>query len=159
MPTTQEAASDLPGNKASGGVGQVLGDAWCLARPFWTDERERRAWLLLASVIALTLSAVWLNVQFSQWNNNFYNTLQDHNLPGFWRQLGVFGLLAVAYIVVAVYRQYLQQLLFMRWRMWFPNDLQCRWLQPGVDPFQGSCSDAARTCCAGENRSRPMRCR
>jgi putative ATP-binding cassette transporter len=127
-----EPVSEIPGSRVAVGVGQILGDAWTLARPFWASKQERRAWLLLASVIALTLGSVWLNVQFSNWNNSFYNTLQNHDLPGFWRQLGVFGLLATVFIAVAVYRQYLQQLLFMRWRTWLTQDLQGRWLQPGV---------------------------
>lgn len=132
MQTLPESASEIPDSRAKVGVGQILGDAWALARPFWADKQERRAWLLLAAVIVLTLGAVWLNVQFSNWNNSFYNTLQNHDLAGFWRQLGVFGLLATVFIAVAVYRQYLQQLLFMRWRTWFTRDLQGRWLQPGV---------------------------
>ena len=132
MRTIHESSSEVPALQSSGGVRQVLGDACVLARPFWREKGERRAWLLLASVITLTLGTVWLNVQFSNWNNSFYNTLQNHDLPGFWRQLGVFGLLATLFIAVAVYRQYLQQLLFMRWRTWLTRDLQGRWLQPGT---------------------------
>ncbi len=132
MLTLHEPVRAIPDSRVSVGVAKILGDAWALSRPFWADKQERRAWLLLAAVIALTLGAVWLNVQFSNWNNSFYNTLQNHDLPGFWRQLGVFGLLATVFIAVAVYRQYLQQLLFMRWRTWFTRDLQGRWLQPGV---------------------------
>lgn len=138
MLTALEPVREVLGRRFSVGVGRALGDAWALARPFWADKQERRAWLLLAAVIALTLSSVWLNVQFSSWNNSFYNTLQNHDLPGFWRQLGVFGLLATVFIAVAVYRQYLQQLLFMRWRAWLTRDLQGRWLQPGVAYRMGS---------------------
>lgn len=127
-----ESQGENSGRLQSAGVRQALFEAWALTRPFWRDRRERRAWLLLASVIALTLGSVWLTVQFSNWNNSFYNTLQNHDLAGFWRQLGVFGVLASAVIVVAVYRQYLQQLLFMRWRTWLTDDLQGRWLQPGT---------------------------
>jgi vitamin B12/bleomycin/antimicrobial peptide transport system ATP-binding/permease protein len=121
-----------PASRSAGGLRQVISDGWALARPFWRAPGERRAWLLLGAVIALTLGSVWLNLQFSQWNNSFYNSLQNHDLPGFWRQLGVFGVLATAFIVVAVYRQYLQQLLFMRWRTWLTHALQDRWLQPGT---------------------------
>ncbi|MDE2094091.1 MAG: ABC transporter ATP-binding protein/permease [Burkholderiales bacterium] len=110
----------------------MLGDAWSLAGPFWRARDERRAWALLASVVALTLGSVWLNVQFNLWNNRFYDTLQNHDLPGFWRQLGVFCALATAFIVVAVYRQYLQQLLFIRWRTWLTRHLLEGWLHPGT---------------------------
>lgn len=107
-------------------------DAWSLARPFWREARPWVAWAQLAGVIALTLSAVWLSVRFSEWNNAFYNTLQNHDLGAFWHQLGVFGLLAGVFIIVAVYRQYLQQLLFMRWRTWLTERLEQGWLRPGT---------------------------
>src|SRR6185369_5199301 len=110
----------------------TFGDAWSLIRPFWRERTQRRAWLLLIAVVMLTLAGVWLNVRFSVWNNRFYDTLQSRNLHDFWRQLGVFGMLAAAYIVAAVYRQYLQQVLSMQWRTWLTRDLQRRWLQPGT---------------------------
>ncbi|WP_280151582.1 ABC transporter ATP-binding protein/permease [Piscinibacter sp. XHJ-5] len=108
-----------------------LREAWALAVPFWRDRGERSAWALLAAVVSLTLAGVGLNVQFSDWNNRFYDTLQNHDLAGFWRQLGVFALLAACFIVAAVYRQYLQQRLLMRWRTRLTQDLLRRWLQPG----------------------------
>lgn len=114
------------------GLRSALADAWALAAPFWRAAGQWRAWLQLTGVIALTLFAVWLNVRFSDWNNAFYNTLQNHDLGAFWHQLGVFGLLAGVFIVVAVYRQYLQQLLFMRWRTWLTEWLQQGWLRPGA---------------------------
>jgi len=110
----------------------TFGDAWSLIRPFWRERTQRRAWLLLIAVVMLTLAGVWLNVRFSVWNNRFYDTLQSRDLHDFWRQLGVFGMLAAAYIVAAVYRQYLQQVLSMQWRTWLTRDLQRRWLQPGT---------------------------
>lgn len=114
------------------GIRRALAEGWALAAPFWRAPGERRAWVLLAGVVGLTLSAVWLNVRFSAWNNSFYNTLQNHDLAGFWQQLGVFGLLAAVFIVVSVYRQYLQQLLFMHWRAWLTERLSRGWLQPGT---------------------------
>jgi vitamin B12/bleomycin/antimicrobial peptide transport system ATP-binding/permease protein len=132
MTIPQEPLDPAPRARPTGGLQQAMREARSLALPFWRDPTQRRAWLLLASVIGLTLGSVWLNVQFSHWNNAFYDTLQNHDLPGFWHQLGVFGTLAVVFIIAAVYRQYLQQLLFMRWRTWLTQDLQARWLQPGT---------------------------
>ena len=119
-----------------------LQDAWALAWPFWQQRSERRSLLLLATVVTLTLVTVALNVRFNAWNSAFYDALQAHDLPGFWHQIAVFGGLAAAFIVAAVYRQYLQQRLFMHWRGWLTAQLQGRWLQPGtayrlgLDPLQ-----------------------
>ncbi len=111
---------------------RAFAEGWALARPFWRAPSERRAWALLAAVVALTLGTVWINVRFSVWNNRFYDTLQNHDLAGFWHQLGIFCMLATVFFVVAVYRQYLQQVLFMRWRAWLTRHLLDGWLQPGT---------------------------
>jgi putative ATP-binding cassette transporter len=120
----------------------VLRDACALARPFWGARDQRAARGLLVTVVALTLAGVWLNVRFSAWNSAFYDALQNHDRPGFWHQLGVFGVLAVLFIVAAVYRQYLQQVLSMRWRSWLTERLLERWLQPGT-PYRLGQADGA----------------
>ena len=110
----------------------ALREAWLLARPFWSAREQRASRALLAAVVALTLASVWLNVRFSAWNSRFYDALQNHDRAAFWHQLGVFGVLAALFIVAAVYRQYLQQIVLMRWRSWLTERLLERWLQPGT---------------------------
>lgn len=119
---------------------QSLEEGWALASPFWRATKQWRSWVLLASVVALTLCAVWLNVRFSSWNNSFYNTLQNHDLLALWRQFSVFGMLATAFIAVAVYRQYLQQLRFMRWRTWLTDHLLKEWVQKWSGLFEQLCA-------------------
>jgi vitamin B12/bleomycin/antimicrobial peptide transport system ATP-binding/permease protein len=125
----------------------ALRDALSLARPFWARKGSRRAWLLLASVVALTLASVALNVQFSRWNNSFYTALQERDLGAFWHGVGVFCGLALLFILAAVYRQYLQQQLQMMWRAWMTDALAAQWLQPGtayrVDQAQGAAAGGA----------------
>ncbi len=122
---------------------RALADGWRLARPFWSARGERRAWALLAAVIALTLAMVWLNVQFNNWNNRFYDALQNHDLAAFWRNVAVFCALAAAFIVSAVYQQYLQGLLVIRWRTWLTDHLLHGWLRPGTAYRLGMCSGDA----------------
>jgi vitamin B12/bleomycin/antimicrobial peptide transport system ATP-binding/permease protein len=107
-----------------------LRDAGSLAAPFWRGQRG--AWWQLAAVVALTLSIVWVNVRFSAWNNAFYDALQAHDLPVFWRQIGVFGGLAAAYIVMAVVRMVVQQRLIMRWRQGMTEHMLGHWLRAGT---------------------------
>src|SRR3954470_21419974 len=96
--------------------GGFLRAAWKLAWPFWMGEERWSARLLLGAVIALNLSAVWLNVRLNSWNNDFYNALQEYDWPKFWWQFAIFGMIAASLIVVAVYQQYLRQILQIRWR-------------------------------------------
>jgi putative ATP-binding cassette transporter len=59
---------------------------------------------LLLVVIALQLFQVWLNVRFNAWYNTFYTALQDKNWEVFIYQFGVFTVLAIFFIVTAVYQ-------------------------------------------------------
>jgi vitamin B12/bleomycin/antimicrobial peptide transport system ATP-binding/permease protein len=87
---------------------------------------------LLLVVIALQLFQVWLNVRFNAWYNTFYTALQDKNWDVFIYQLGVFTVLAVFFIVTAVYQLYLQQWLQIRWRGWLTEAYLGRWLSEGT---------------------------
>jgi putative ATP-binding cassette transporter len=75
---------------------------------------------------------VYMMVLFNDWNRVFYDALQNRDADVFWKQLGVFGMLATCFIVVAVYRFYLTQLLEMRWRAWMTRDYLQRWLSHPV---------------------------
>src|SRR5207237_9399144 len=109
------------GWRVSMSKGGFLRAAWKLAWPFWMGEERWSARLLLGAVIALNLTAVWLNVRLNSWNNDFYNALQQYNWPEFWRQFAIFAIIAFLLIVVAVYSLYLRQILHIRWRRWLTD--------------------------------------
>src|ERR1700674_608833 len=79
-----------------------LRDLWLLTRPYWFSEERRNARALLAAVVALNLGIVFVNVELNQWQNAFYNTLQDKDQAEFTRQLIKFCWLAAAFIVMSV---------------------------------------------------------
>ena len=106
-----------------------LRQAWDLAWPYWKSEEKWSAIGLLVAVVALNLFAVWLNVRLNAWNNDFYNALQQYNWGEFWRQFGVFGIIAFALIVDAVYSLYLRQILHIRWRRWLTEHFLRNWLE------------------------------
>jgi putative ATP-binding cassette transporter len=102
---------------------------WALAKPYWVSEQRAKAWTMLATVVGLVLMLVWLEVQFNAWNNDFYNTLQDKDQAEFFRQLGKFTLLAILYIITAVYRLYYQQMLTIEWRTWLTERVLANWMK------------------------------
>jgi putative ATP-binding cassette transporter len=67
-------------------------------------------------------------VLFNDWNRLFYDSLQNKDAAVFWQLLGRFSYLAFAFIVVAVYKFYLTQLLELRWRAWVTTHYLQRWL-------------------------------
>jgi putative ATP-binding cassette transporter len=101
---------------------------WQLAKPYWVSSERGKGLALLAAVVGLTLGIVWINVQINTWNNEFYNAIQDKKLDDFYRLLGKFTLLAFAYIIAAVYRVYLQQMLQIEWRTWLNERYLGAWL-------------------------------
>jgi vitamin B12/bleomycin/antimicrobial peptide transport system ATP-binding/permease protein len=99
-----------------------------LCAPYFNAEEKWRARGLLASIVALNLAAVYMLVLINEWNRVFYDALQNKDAPVFWRELGRFTYLALGFIVIAVYRFYLTQLLEMRWRAWMTAHYVDRWL-------------------------------
>ena len=99
-----------------------------LSLPYFQSDQRWRARGLLAAIIALNLGAVYMLVLLNEWNRVFYDALQNKDAAVFWHQLGRFTLLAMIFIVIAVYRFYLTQLLELRWRAWMTRDLMARWL-------------------------------
>ncbi|HZS84430.1 MAG TPA: ABC transporter ATP-binding protein/permease [Stellaceae bacterium] len=107
----------------------ILREAWRIARPYWFSEERWAARGLLAAVVALSLAQVWINVRLNSWRNDFYNTLQNYDESGFFYQLGLFTVLAGAFVLMAVYQTYLQQMLQIRWRRWMTDVYLHEWLR------------------------------
>ncbi len=126
------------------GIGPFLRDAWRLALPYFRSEEKWSARLLLAVIVALNLSLVGMTVILNFWNRAFYNTLQDKDWNGFihlllfYRSdeksgfLPGFCVIAAVYILVAVYRAYLNQWLQIRWRRWMTERFLADWLSDRV---------------------------
>ena len=110
------------------GIASTLATIWRLASPYFYSEERLTGRALLAAVIATELSLVAINVMLNQWNNRFYNALQDRNWDAFVSELLFFSLLAAAYILLAVYQVYLNQWLQIRWRQWMTKAYLGNWL-------------------------------
>ena len=99
-----------------------------MIRPYWFSEDRWAGRGLLLAVVLLSLGMVYASVLLNQWNNAFFSALQDRNQSAFlWLLLRVSGLLA-AFIVLAVYQTYLNQMLEIRWRRWLTDRYLSAWL-------------------------------
>jgi len=123
-------------------------DLWALMHPYWRAKEQTSvtpgfwgftlgtfrvreklvAWALLISVVGLTLAMVYMEVLFNEWNNAFYNSLQDKDKAAFFRLMGRFSMLAAIYIVLYIYNVYLNQWLQIRWRRWMTDKYLNEWL-------------------------------
>lgn len=102
---------------------------WALTKPYWVSEQRGKGLTLLATVMGLVLMAVWLELQFTTWYRDFYNTFENRDQPEFMRQLGLFTLLALIWIINGVYRLYFQQMLVIEWRTWLTNRFIDDWMK------------------------------
>src|SRR5579875_996862 len=129
------------------GLGSFLRDAWRLTRPYFSSEERWSARILLASIIALNLFMVGMDVVVNFWQGAFFNALQEKNweafiqLSLFWHRMpggGVFGqmpgftLIGIVYVIVYMYRTYLNQWLRIRWRRWLTRHFIDEWTQDRV---------------------------
>jgi vitamin B12/bleomycin/antimicrobial peptide transport system ATP-binding/permease protein len=123
----------------------TLATVWRIAVPYFRSEDKWAARVLLAAVITIELLLVGIDVLINQWNNRFYNALQDRNWDVFVREMGVFSLLAACFIALAVYQVYLNQWLQIRWRRWLTGHYLGEWLDPSANHYrmqlQGDAAD------------------
>ncbi|MFZ0989856.1 MAG: SbmA/BacA-like family transporter, partial [Xanthobacteraceae bacterium] len=99
-----------------------------LALPYFRSEDRWPGRLLLAAVIGIELSIVAITVILNQWYNRFYNTLQNYDWDGFVSAVLFFCALAAIYTVLAVYQNYLNLWLQIRWRRWMTQTYLRQWL-------------------------------
>src|SRR5919202_3576542 len=101
---------------------------WRLGAPYWRSEERWRARGLLATIIILTIGLVVAQVWLNDWDRQFYEALQNKQLDEFGTLLLQFTLVVTIYIIAAVYRLYLTQMLQMRWRVWMTRRFVDSWL-------------------------------
>ncbi|MGE3912436.1 MAG: ABC transporter ATP-binding protein/permease [Chloroflexota bacterium] len=123
MKTNQSA----PGTGAS-----FLRRVWALTVPYWRSDQKLIATGLLATIVAITLGMVYLNVLLNDWYRQFYDALEQRDLPSFQYLILYFCGLAAINVVAAVYRLYLTQMLEMRWRTWLTEGYLSTWLSKQV---------------------------
>ena len=109
-------------------LNSFLKDLWRLTKPYWFSEERVQARGLLALIVAINLGLVYLEVLFNQWNNGFYNSLQNKDIAAFYDLLWRFSGLAAAFIIASVYQLYLNQMLQIRWRRWLTDQYLNDWI-------------------------------
>ena len=124
----------------------ALKDIWRLAYPYFVRRApgEIRLWFvgpvrlpenmiglgLLGFVVALEIAFSYMAKRFNAWYAVFGNAIQEKNFPAFLDAFKVFTILAFIYIVIGVYKSYINQVLQIRWRKSMTDFFVDRWLSP-----------------------------
>ena len=79
-------------------------------------------------LLMLSVVSVRILVLISYSTNGVYTALQALSAPDFARYLGIFGVLAVLYVVRALLSYYVEQAFIIRWRLWLTDRMLTDWL-------------------------------
>ncbi len=107
---------------------QTLRRIGALAAPYFRSEQKWKARTLLAAIVALNLGTVYMLVLNNRWYARFYDALQNKDAAVFWKEIVVFCWIAAAYILIAIFKFYLTQLLQLHWRAWMTRNYLARWM-------------------------------
>ena len=124
----------------------ALKDIWRLTYPYFMRKTpgEIRLWFigpirmserwialtLLGGVVVLEIAFSYMAKRFNSWYALFGNSIQEKNFSAFVYSLELFSFLAFFYIVIAVYKNYLNLVLQIRWRKSMTDFFVDRWLAP-----------------------------
>ena len=109
-------------------MASTIATIWRLSIPYFNSEERWPGRMLLAAVIVMELALVGLNVVLNLWYKYFYDALQNRNWNAFVSLILFFCAFAAVYIVLAVYKTYVNQWLQIRWRRWMTQNYLERWL-------------------------------
>jgi putative ATP-binding cassette transporter len=107
----------------------MLKQAWAYWKEFFVTNPDRlKPILMLVAVIGMELFTVFLSVQFNEWRNGFYNSLQNVDEAAFYACIKKFLFLAIIYVGVIGYKAYTSQNLQGTWRQWMTKKYITKWL-------------------------------
>jgi len=107
---------------------RVAEQFWALCRPFWGNRRSWQGWLLIAVIVAMGGTIVWLNVLFNSWPKSFYDALGAYDSGLLWSLIKDYFVYIAIYIGVFVYQDWFTELLIIRWRTALTSELVDSWL-------------------------------
>ena len=102
-----------------------------MARALWAAPVRNTLLLLTGALFLVVAVTAFGQIRLNAWNQPFYDALSHRDLAQFLRQLGVFGLIAGALLVLNVGQRWLTETLKLQLRLGLARDLIRHWMQPG----------------------------
>jgi putative ATP-binding cassette transporter len=102
-----------------------------MARALWAAPVRNTLLLLSGSLFFVVAATAYGQIRLNTWNQPFYDALSRRDFAEFLQQLGVFGLIAGALLVLNVGQRWLGETLKLRLRQGLALDLIQNWLVPG----------------------------
>lgn len=102
-----------------------------MLRALWAAPVRNTLFLLAGAIFLIIAATAYGQIRLNNWNEPFYDALSHRDFAQFLVQLGVFGLIAGALLVLNVVQRWLGETLKLRLRQGLARDLIHNWLQPG----------------------------
>jgi putative ATP-binding cassette transporter len=102
-----------------------------MVRALWAAPVRNTLCLLSSALFLVIAVTAYGQIRLNNWNQPFYDALSRRDFAQFLVQLGVFGLIAGALLVLSVAQRWLGETLKLRLRQGLARDLIQNWMQPG----------------------------
>ncbi|MCE2716592.1 MAG: ABC transporter ATP-binding protein/permease [Pseudomonadota bacterium] len=104
-------------------------EVWSLIKPWWRSEEKKLAWVGVLFLVILSILSVYIGVILNDWSRDFFNALEQKNLPEFFRLIRVFFILVAIFLFEACTRAYFVMWYGFRWRRWLTEKLSNQWFE------------------------------
>ena len=102
-----------------------------MARALWASRVRNTLFLLSGSIFLVVAVTAYGQIRLNTWNQPFYDALSRRDFAQFIDQLGIFGIIAGALLVLNVGQRWLGETLKLKLRQGLALDLIQNWLVPG----------------------------
>src|ERR1700728_640436 len=110
---------------------RLLPQLGMMVRALWTAPVRNKLLYLSGALFVVVAATAYGQIKLNTWNQPFYDALSHKNLHEFWRQLGVFGVIAGALLALNVGQRWLVETLKLKLREGLVRDLVQGWMMPG----------------------------
>jgi putative ATP-binding cassette transporter len=154
MTDRPDEAPDSSAAKEEAAQSRLVPQLTVMFRALLASHVRNALFMLIAILVAVVGATAYGQIRLNTWNQPFFDAIERHNMPGFLHQLGIFGIIAGALLILNVSQRWLNEMLKLKLREGLAKDLIENWMQPmrafrlasagpiGVNPDQRMHEDA-----------------
>jgi vitamin B12/bleomycin/antimicrobial peptide transport system ATP-binding/permease protein len=109
----------------------VIAQTRMMAYALWASPVRNVLIVLALSLFAIVGATAYGQIRLNSWNQPFYDALSHRYMGQFMKQLGVFGIIAGALLVLNVAQRWFGETLKLKLREGLMHDLVVNWMAPG----------------------------
>src|SRR5580692_5023048 len=102
-----------------------------MIRALWAAPVRNSLFLLAGALFLVVAVSAYGQIRLNDWNKPFYDALSRRDFAQFLEQLGVFGVIAGALLVLNVAQRWLGETLKLKLRQGLALDMISNWMRPG----------------------------